>query len=586
MNILFNRILLTASIVPVLAVSSMPYVVIANSETEDDLLKSNIDAAVEILEKSLKIQYENLEESVKKEIKEKGYDYELTMMTFYDQGNPFKSADYTKILAAYATAKQFNSQGGVSVKNMLLDCQFLDYEIEESIYDEETTYGEVKLSIKDPEYIFDFFDISLDDEIDGKTVAEVYETKQRKIDDAIYEVELSESMFVLTKGNVQKNTLESLITDYYNTSNVLTNDTRKLIYTALTLQGQVPYEWGGKASKPGYDNSWWTYNESGNQKGLDCSGYVQWAFMTAGFSKSITDKLISTKTTVDNFPHITKEDLKPGDLGLFNNGTLATNHVGIYLGEGYWIHCSSSAGTVIIAKDVGFNVFVRVLGELPENNSYSSDCKEDDTEDIEILEETEEAEETDTNIESETNNENNNETSEEYLTDDTVSDDLDEESENEEENESSVTEETEELYPGYLNLIDEINSSEIEYSEEDVYLLAKTMQHEALNQGVNGWVAVGEVIMNRVKSDLYPNTIREVVYQNGQFSANEEIAGIIPKDEMVDIARQIIQGNISVLQNENVLYFRNPYICKAEPTADWGSKKFYTQIGEHSFYLQ
>ena len=41
---------------------------------------------------------------------------------------------------------------------------------------------------------------------------------------------------------------------------------------------------------------------------------------------------------------------------------------------------------------------------------------------------------------------------------------------------------------------------------------------EAGNQSYEGQVAVGAVVMNRVKSSAYPNSIREVIYQFGQFT--------------------------------------------------------------------
>ena len=49
-------------------------------------------------------------------------------------------------------------------------------------------------------------------------------------------------------------------------------------------------------------------------------------------------------------------------------------------------------------------------------------------------------------------------------------------------------------------------------------LLAAIIFCEAGNQPYNGKVAVGAVIMNRVNSSRFPNTIKEVVYQRGQFS--------------------------------------------------------------------
>ena len=49
-------------------------------------------------------------------------------------------------------------------------------------------------------------------------------------------------------------------------------------------------------------------------------------------------------------------------------------------------------------------------------------------------------------------------------------------------------------------------------------LLASLIFCEAGNQPYEGQVAVGAVVMNRVKSGVYPDTISDVIYQSGQFT--------------------------------------------------------------------
>lgn len=56
-----------------------------------------------------------------------------------------------------------------------------------------------------------------------------------------------------------------------------------------------------------------------------------------------------------------------------------------------------------------------------------------------------------------------------------------------------------------------------ETAEGDMELLAAIIFCEAGNQPYDGQVAVGAVIMNRVQSGVYPNSISEVIYQSGQF---------------------------------------------------------------------
>ena len=133
---------------------------------------------------------------------------------------------------------------------------------------------------------------------------------------------------------------------------------KTVLTVACSLIGKVPYEWGGKAAHPGYDPSWWSIDDSTNiQKGLDCSGFVQWVFMTAGYSHDVTDHMISTTSILHSFDTITKNELSPGDIGLLNTGEGMTNHTGIYLGDGYWIHCSSGKKTVAIEQTDMFTIY-------------------------------------------------------------------------------------------------------------------------------------------------------------------------------------------------------------------------------------
>ena len=57
-----------------------------------------------------------------------------------------------------------------------------------------------------------------------------------------------------------------------------------------------------------------------------------------------------------------------------------------------------------------------------------------------------------------------------------------------------------------------------EYSDSTLKLLASIIFCEAGNQPYEGQLAVGAVVMNRVRSDAFPDTVREVIYQKGQFT--------------------------------------------------------------------
>lgn len=90
------------------------------------------------------------------------------------------------------------------------------------------------------------------------------------------------------------------------------------------------------------------------------------------------------------------------------------------------------------------------------------------------------------------------------------------------------------IYPGEKlvipvnNNVSGNNSSFGNYSQ-DRYLIAKMIYAEARGESFEGQVAVGAVILNRVKSGVFPNTVAGVIYQqdafesiyNGQFYDNE-----------------------------------------------------------------
>ncbi|MDF2541253.1 MAG: hypothetical protein K0S47_971 [Herbinix sp.] len=59
---------------------------------------------------------------------------------------------------------------------------------------------------------------------------------------------------------------------------------------------------------------------------------------------------------------------------------------------------------------------------------------------------------------------------------------------------------------------------EVNYSAADLKLLACLVHSEAGTQSYEGKLAVANVVLNRVKSSKYPDTIKDVIYQRGQFS--------------------------------------------------------------------
>ena len=134
-----------------------------------------------------------------------------------------------------------------------------------------------------------------------------------------------------------------------------------------------------------------------------------------------------------------------------------------------------------------------------------------------------------------------------------------------------------------------LNTENATYSDEEVYLTAQLVHHEAHNQAYNGKVAVAEVVLNRVRSSLFPNKVNDVIFQNGQFSSLRRLKNINPTELELRIAYNVLNGSLRVLNDKNVMYFRNPKITSgisASTKKDWGNLEYATYIGEHAFYSQ
>ena len=91
----------------------------------------------------------------------------------------------------------------------------------------------------------------------------------------------------------------------------------------------VPYVWAGNYPSTGFD----------------CSGFACYVFKNFGYSLY--------RTTYDQYDYngtyVAKEDLQVGDLVFFSSSSYAVGHVGIYIGNGEFIHASSGAGCVVIS---------------------------------------------------------------------------------------------------------------------------------------------------------------------------------------------------------------------------------------------
>lgn len=100
---------------------------------------------------------------------------------------------------------------------------------------------------------------------------------------------------------------------------------RQIAYFAQQFIG-VPYLWAGQS-----------------RAGFDCSGFIYYVFSNCGIKlPRMADEQFEVGVFID------EENLRAGDLVFFTTYESGASHVGIYIGNGHFIHASSGAGSVVI----------------------------------------------------------------------------------------------------------------------------------------------------------------------------------------------------------------------------------------------
>jgi cell wall-associated NlpC family hydrolase len=156
------------------------------------------------------------------------------------------------------------------------------------------------------------------------------------------------SRFMEEKGILNK--LVAVRTSVADRAHTVADKASNLVVTAMGFLG-VPYRRGGNTVDTGFD----------------CSGFVKAMYeQTIGLvlPRRANEQAAATQT-------IDKKDLQPGDLVFFNTMKRAFSHVGIYVGEGKFIH-SPKPGAQVRVEDMGgsywqqrFNGARRVLSLAP-----------------------------------------------------------------------------------------------------------------------------------------------------------------------------------------------------------------------------
>ncbi len=121
-------------------------------------------------------------------------------------------------------------------------------------------------------------------------------------------------------------------------------------------------------------------------------------------------------------------------------------------------------------------------------------------------------------------------------------------------------------------------SSSSGYSDSDVMLLARLIYGEARGESYVGQVAVGAVVMNRIKSASFPNTMSGVIYQSYAFTAVADgQINLTPNATAKKAAQDAMNGWDP---SYGALYYYNP----ATATSSWiFSRKTTVTIGNHVF---
>ncbi len=137
---------------------------------------------------------------------------------------------------------------------------------------------------------------------------------------------------------------------------------------------------------------------------------------------------------------------------------------------------------------------------------------------------------------------------------------------------------------GLIFIGKDIQQSNISYAAgggtSDIQLMARAINGEARGEPYEGQVAVGAVILNRVKSSQFPNTIAGVIYQSGAFTAvaDGQINHPISEGSTVYKAAQDAKNGWD--PTGGCIYYFNP----ATATNKWiWSRPLVKTIGKHRF---
>lgn len=122
------------------------------------------------------------------------------------------------------------------------------------------------------------------------------------------------------------------------------------------------------------------------------------------------------------------------------------------------------------------------------------------------------------------------------------------------------------------------SSSSGKYSSSDINLLAKLIAAEARGESYTGQVAVGAVVLNRVKHSSFPDTVSGVIYQKGAFTATTDSNwSVSATSTSLKAAQDAVNGWDP---SGGAIYYYNP---KSTTNAFMLSRPVIVTIGKHRF---
>ncbi|WP_379132360.1 cell wall hydrolase [Paenibacillus sp. sgz500958] len=119
-------------------------------------------------------------------------------------------------------------------------------------------------------------------------------------------------------------------------------------------------------------------------------------------------------------------------------------------------------------------------------------------------------------------------------------------------------------------------------SEEEVLLLQKIVMAEAESEPYQGKVAVANVVLNRLRSANFPDTIKDVIYQKSQFSpvANGRLKRVQPNEDSIRAVEAALSGIKEV--SDDTYFFLS--LKLAQDLTVHHSRTYAKTIGNHTFY--